>query len=213
MAVIYLPHSAESARRMLPLHGEAQTNCCSQEDVMVTHPTVAKALLLLFMKINLYQFRILWLLLWIRIWITLPSFLTVFSPGKAPCPGTKSSLPFDCQQMFFFIYSFIFDAALEFNLMNTRVRQRLLKWAARVGRSSCYCSISRLSVWLMTSGPPSSLLFCLPPQRASPFSLYLWFKSVEITLQTVSGVSFSCFLFHSCWNACHHNLGKLSAYN
>lgn len=55
---------------------------------------------------------------------------------------------------------------------------------------------------------PSSLLFSLPPPtpHASPFSLYLWFKSVGITLQTVGGVSQTvrCFLvsFFSWWIMC-----------
>lgn len=108
VAVIYLPHSAGSARRALPLHTEAQANCCGQEDDTVTHPAVANTLLPLFMKINLYQFRILWLMLWIRIWTEshCPRFLLLFHLGRPDVLTQSIFLPFDCQQMF--IYLFIY---------------------------------------------------------------------------------------------------------
>lgn len=77
--------------------------------------------------------------------------------------------------VYLFIHLFS-DAVLEFNLMNTRLRQRLLKWAARVGRSSCYCSISRLSVWLMTSWPPHHFFSLCTPTCTDPtppfYSIY-----------------------------------------
>lgn len=63
---------------------------------------------------------------------------------------------------FYYFFSFS-EAVLESNLMNTRLIQQIAKWAAQEGRRPRYCSISSLSVWLMTSGPHITSVTPPPP--------------------------------------------------